>query len=396
MKRKGFTLIELLAVIVILGLLMAIAIPSVTKYLTQSRKKTLTTTIGNYASALVAEVNNMEYIFTETNTIYAVPVECVEVERGGTNPFGQWSPATENHWAYILVQYNDESSSYTYGFTFKDSAGYGLYPITLEKLKESGSQIQTDLKFNIPKTGSYTNFVDSEAWERSGFNVNDDTVIKIHTKENDACSVQKICTGTGTNVGDIITCGSEEFYVIEDSASTIKVLSRYSIDTSTYKQTRYPGEPTKFADSNYWVEDNQLKSQYGTSYPANIFDSNTHTYSVVMNYQKYLRKEQGLTSASARLITFDELIALGCSKEKATCTTGQSWLVTNFHWHVGTASDNTTFYRVTSGVGDFYGFWYTGNHWVRPVVTINKDEIKFNQRSRGSFFVVLKFDKKLL
>ena len=34
MKKKGFTLIELLAVIVILGLLIAIAIPSVTKYIT--------------------------------------------------------------------------------------------------------------------------------------------------------------------------------------------------------------------------------------------------------------------------------------------------------------------------------------------------------------------------
>ena len=38
MNKKGFTLIELLAVIIILGILMIIAIPSVTKYISDSRK----------------------------------------------------------------------------------------------------------------------------------------------------------------------------------------------------------------------------------------------------------------------------------------------------------------------------------------------------------------------
>ena len=37
-KKNGFTLIELLAFIIILGILMIIAIPSVTKYISDSRK----------------------------------------------------------------------------------------------------------------------------------------------------------------------------------------------------------------------------------------------------------------------------------------------------------------------------------------------------------------------
>ena len=152
MNKKGFTLIELLAVIVILGLLMAIAIPSVTKYITQSRKKTLSNTISNYMSALTTEVNNMEYTFTASDTIYAVPIECIAVERGGTDPFGYWYPATNGatvnpYWAYVLVQYDDATSSYTYGFTFKDSAGYSLLPTASTKLSESGSQIVTGNTF---------------------------------------------------------------------------------------------------------------------------------------------------------------------------------------------------------------------------------------------------------
>ena len=121
-NKKGFTLIELLAVIVILGLLMAIAIPSVTKYITQSRKKTVTSTIGNYIGALVNDVNDLTYTFTETNTVYAVPIECIALERGGTNPFGAWHQSNDSYWAYVLVQYNDLTSTYTNGFTFSSDA----------------------------------------------------------------------------------------------------------------------------------------------------------------------------------------------------------------------------------------------------------------------------------
>ena len=56
-KKKGFTLIELLAVIIILGILMIIAIPSVTKYISDSRKSAYVDTAKEITSGARNLVN---------------------------------------------------------------------------------------------------------------------------------------------------------------------------------------------------------------------------------------------------------------------------------------------------------------------------------------------------
>jgi len=211
-KKKlgfGFTLIELLAVIVILGLLLAIAIPSVTRYINQSKKKTLVTSINSYIDALITEVNDMNYSFTGANTIYAVPIECIALERGGTNPFGEWMMANNDYWAYVLVQYDEENSTYIYGFTFKDSTDYGLYPLAQKNLEDKGSQINTGLSLYKPNTGSYIALSDEiDFWNTSGFKVNDETNLKVlrSTLEDQIGDGKNTCTlaQKGNNYDEIV------------------------------------------------------------------------------------------------------------------------------------------------------------------------------------------------
>ncbi len=67
-NKKGFTLIELLAVIVILGVIMVIAVPAVTKYIDKSRKEGFTKTANGVIDAANLYYSN-ELGNSSTNTI---------------------------------------------------------------------------------------------------------------------------------------------------------------------------------------------------------------------------------------------------------------------------------------------------------------------------------------
>ena len=116
-KKKGFTLIELLAVIIILGILMIIAIPSVTEYINSSRRNAYIITAKEYVTSVVNKVNALDYNFMDDDTTYYVPISCSPLEKGGASPFGEWRDA------YVIVTY-DGVEGHTYYWTSLDSSGY--------------------------------------------------------------------------------------------------------------------------------------------------------------------------------------------------------------------------------------------------------------------------------
>ena len=68
MKKKGFTLVELLAVIIILSLVLVIAVPSVNKYIKQSKEKAYDAQISTIIEAAQAYAStNLELLPNREN-----------------------------------------------------------------------------------------------------------------------------------------------------------------------------------------------------------------------------------------------------------------------------------------------------------------------------------------
>ena len=135
-KKKGFTLIELLAVIIILGILMIIAIPSVTNYISDSRKSAYVDTAKEIVSGTRNLVNDGKLGMYDTNTTYYIPASYINTENGLKSPYGEFTEA------YVGVVY--DGKGYKYYWISVDDAGQGIRNIKNIDLLSS-DDIESDL-----------------------------------------------------------------------------------------------------------------------------------------------------------------------------------------------------------------------------------------------------------
>ena len=121
-KNKGFTLIELLAVIIILGVLMIIAIPSVTTYISNSRKNAYIDTAKEIIGGARNLVNEGKLEMFDENVTYYLPQKCINTENESTTPYGEFDIA------YVGVIYNGDG--YKYYWISIDTAKQGIGEVT--------------------------------------------------------------------------------------------------------------------------------------------------------------------------------------------------------------------------------------------------------------------------
>lgn len=133
-SNKGFTLVEVIAVIIIIGIVMAISIPAVSRHMLDSRRSSYSNNMNAYTETIKGEYMEKEYgDFLEDDEILLVPIELIDLEKneGKKTPFGEY----DYDRSYVVIA--PERSTYQYYISVVDSASKGMILVAKNKLNKS-------------------------------------------------------------------------------------------------------------------------------------------------------------------------------------------------------------------------------------------------------------------
>ena len=221
-NNSGFTLIELLAVIIILGVIMLIAIPSVTRQISESRKKAYVDTAKEVVAGARTVVNQGDLTMYDLNTTYYIPSRYIKTENSLKSPYGEFTEA------YVGVIYTGDG--YRYYWISVDETGQGIKNITdIDKLdtKDIESNIKAkdikdivekigigdrdNIKILDPETETWIDFNVEENVDEDGFIESENPVCKPATVLHTATCIatELACFGAGyTGSNNLITYGT--------------------------------------------------------------------------------------------------------------------------------------------------------------------------------------------
>ncbi len=151
-NKKGFTLIELLAVIVILAIILAIAVPKVTRYITKTRQDGFTSTALDFIEAVRDDTTSEFYDFPiGVDDVTIISLDLIKLEKGGKKSSfnGAWQP--KYSYVAIINVGTDVDPDYEYYVAIRDSKRYSI-PLTEEDFVERSSIVRDNVsntKVNI-------------------------------------------------------------------------------------------------------------------------------------------------------------------------------------------------------------------------------------------------------
>ena len=208
---------------------------------------------------------------------------------------------------------------------------------------------------------------------------------KILIEAQNTSTLCSIISGSGTDIGDEITCGTESFNVISSDGEKISMLAKYNLNVGDNKVVNsVEGIQDKdvlglktnlttygnsvFSTTNYWsyITDNSF-----------ILNENSNLYQYLNYYKNYLSNKAKVSDVEVSLLSKEQAELLGCNVANGNCISSPySFLYTTSYW-LGSSADQNSIYAIDSNGGYAAVSYSNGTDFgVRPLVTITTHAFK--------------------
>lgn len=402
-NKKGFTLIELLAVVTIVGILMMLAIPSVSRTIEKSRKKTFLDIAKTYANAAKnlwtadAVLCGSEYqqassmvdgeYFMLIDTSSDVITQLTE-----KNPKSPWGGGDLKGYVRITKAVDgDQATKYYVALT---DGRHAIYDDP-DNQKEVGLLGDEDILQDISQNEELLKAIQEIPFENGKYTTcSEESVTWTGNTPfgNSRNGNIVVVSGNGTNVGDEVCIGSECFYVISSDDDKVTMLAKYNlyVGGSSVNQvwTPYGAEATGMQDSTMlgWVSDRSVangvtayssdsqKGVYYGSYNGSIVEG------YVNNYKQILENNFGVNVLEARIIKSQDIVnnIFKCEEGSPNycINSPYPWIYSVSYWTstLGYGTASLWFVR-TDKVFIYYAHDDYDRFGVRPVIVIPIDQL---------------------
>ena len=203
-NSRGFTLIELLAVIVIMGILMAIAIPSINLIIMDARKDIYVNSARTFINEAEKEVVNSTFEIDDPDTTYYIHIANLvdDTTNLGKSGFATWSDS------YVVATMDlvNNKVNTNYYFNGSDMAKWKITLIGRDYLKKSDVYQDSSKKINFYPVGNRSKIV---VYDKNGIkDTGQQPYVSISKEKANQCfNYRELSDTTISITGYKVVCG---------------------------------------------------------------------------------------------------------------------------------------------------------------------------------------------